>query len=62
MTTNRKGRAGWHQATPKTAKSTSNSTGLAARIKGLIITLALWSLLPVAVADWLIKLGGLRDV
>jgi len=62
MTTNRKGRAGWHQATLKTSKHTCNSTGLAARIKGFIVALALWGLLPVVVADWLINLGGLRDV
>jgi len=61
MTTNRKGRAGCHQATPKTSKTTHNSTGLAARIKAVIVALALWGLLPVAVADWLINLGGLRD-
>jgi len=62
MTTNRKGRAGWHQATLDTSKRTSNFTGLAAPIKAAIVTLALWGLLPVAVADWLINLGGLRDV
>lgn len=62
MTINRKGRTGCNQATPKTSKSTCNSTGLAARIKAVIVTLALWGLLPVAVADWLINLGGLRDV
>ena len=62
MTTNRKGRAGWHQATLKTSKRTCNFTGLAARIKAVIVTLALWGLLPVTVADWLINLGGLRDV
>lgn len=62
MTRNRKGRAGWHQATLETSKRTCNSTGLAARIKGVIVTLALWGLLPVAAADWLINLGGLRDV
>lgn len=61
MTTNRKGRAGWYQATPKTSKSTRNFTGFAARIKAAIVTLALWGLLPVTVADWLIYLGGLRD-
>ncbi len=61
MTANRKGRAGWHQATPKTSKSTCNSTGLAARIKAVIVTLALWGLLPVTVADWLINLGGWRN-
>lgn len=62
MTTNRKGRTGWHQATLKTSKHTRNFTGLAARVKGFIVTLALWGLLPVAVADWLINLGGQRDV
>lgn len=62
MTTNRKGRAGWHQATPKTSKHTPNLTGLAARIKAAIVALALWGMLPVAVADWPINLGGLRDV
>jgi hypothetical protein len=62
MTRNRKGRAGWHQATPKTSESNCNSTGLTARIKAVIVTLALWGLIPVTVADWLINLGGLRDV
>lgn len=62
MTRNRKGRAGWHQATPKTFKHTRNFTGLVARIKAAIVTLALWGLLPVSVADWLIHLGGQRDV
>lgn len=61
MTTKRKGRPGWHQATPKTSESTHNSTGLAARIKAAIVTMALWGLLPVAVADWLINLGGWRN-
>ncbi len=57
-----KGRTGWYQATSETSKSTSNSTGLAARIKAVIVILALWGLLPVTVADWIIKLGGWRDV
>jgi len=61
MTTNRKGRAGCNQATPNTSKHTRDFTGLAARVKGFIVTLALWGLLPVAVADWLIHLGGQRD-
>jgi len=61
MTTNRKGRAGCNQATPKTSKHAPNSTGLAARIKAVIVALALWGLLPVAVADWLIDLGGWRN-
>ncbi|MCG8028662.1 MAG: hypothetical protein N0E59_10695 [Candidatus Thiodiazotropha taylori] len=62
MTTNRKGRAGGNQATLKTSKRTRNFTGLVACIKAIIVTLALWGLLPVAVADSLINLGGLHDV
>lgn len=61
MTTSKKGRAGWHQATRRTSKSTRNFTGLAGRIKAANITLALWGLVPVAVADWFIHLGGRRD-
>lgn len=62
MTTNRKGRAGWHQATLRTSIHTSNCTDLAACIKAAIVTMTLWGLLPVAMADLLINLGGLRDV
>ncbi|MCG7926287.1 MAG: hypothetical protein JAY67_12160 [Candidatus Thiodiazotropha taylori] len=62
MTTNRKGRAGCNQATLKTSKRTRNSTGHAARIKAVIVALMLWGLLSVAVANWHINLGGLRDV
>lgn len=62
MTRNRKGRADCHQATLKTSIHTRNSTGLAVRIKAVIVALALWGLLPVAVAVWLINLGGLRNV
>ena len=61
MTTNRKGRAGWHQSTLNTSKRTSESTRLAARNKAVIVILALCGLLPVTVADWLIHRGGLRD-
>jgi hypothetical protein len=61
MTKNRKGRAGWHQATRKTSKSNCNSTGLVTRIKAVIVTLALWGLVPVAMADWLIHRGGLHN-
>lgn len=62
MTTNRKGRAGWHQATLKTSNRTCNFTGLAARINAAILTLALRGWLPVGLADWLIQRGGLRNV
>lgn len=53
MTRKTKGRTGWHQATPKTSKSTRNSTGLMSRIKVVIVTLALWGWFPVGIADWL---------
>jgi len=61
MTRNRKGRAGWHQATPKTSKSAFNYTDLAVRAKAIIITLALWGLIPVAVAYWIIHRRGLSN-
>jgi len=54
MTTNRKGRAGCHQATLKTSECTRNPTRLTARSKGMIATLAVWGLLPVGLADRLI--------
>jgi len=47
MTTNRKGRAGCYQATPKTSKSTFKFTGFGPYVKGCIVTLALWGWLPV---------------
>lgn len=65
MITNDKGRAGYnHATTPKTTKHTRHFTDLVAHIciKAAIIAVALRSLLLVAVADWLINLGGQRDV
>jgi len=35
--------------------------GTTARIKAVIVTLALWGLLPMKLAYWLINLGGLRN-
>jgi hypothetical protein len=61
MTSNRKGRSGWHQATLKTSKSPSNFTGLIAHVKGFAVTLALWGWLPVGLADWLIHQGEPLD-
>ena len=61
MTRNRKGRAGWHQTTLKTSKHNTNFTGIAGGIKAVIVTLAVWGLVPVAVAEWLINLGGWRN-
>jgi hypothetical protein len=62
MTTNRKGRDRLASgATLKTSKHTCNFTGLAVRVKGLIVTLALWGWLPVGLADWLIHRGEPHD-
>ena len=36
------------------------STGLASNAKTLVVTLALWGLIPYRLADWLIRFGGLR--
>ena len=62
MITNRKGRAGWHQATPKRFKFTWKFTELALRFKAAIVTLAMWMLLIVTVAVWIACRGGLCNV
>lgn len=36
--------------------------GLASRVKSLVVSLALWGLIPYRVAEWLIRWGGLRNV
>ncbi|MBV1959361.1 MAG: hypothetical protein KUG53_01380 [Pseudomonadales bacterium] len=56
-----KGRADCNQATLDTEKCTVNSTGFVSRIKGLIITLALWGWLPVPLVYWLINRGDADD-
>lgn len=61
MSRKTEGRAGWHQATPKTSKSNRNSTGIEARIKAVIVTLALLGLPQIRVADGIVHRGGLLD-
>jgi len=62
MTTNRKGRDRLASgATLNTSKHTCNFTGLVARVKGFIVTLALWGGLPVGLPDWLIHRGEPHD-
>lgn len=61
MITDRQGRAGWNQATPKTSESTCNSTDLAPRIKGFIFILDMCVWLRVGLADWHIHSEALRD-
>jgi|GEM_PF-998972 len=58
MTINRKGRAGWHPATPKTSKSTFHSTGLGPCVKGRMITLSLWGWRPLRSTDRLLTHRG----
>lgn len=62
MTRNRKGRAGCNQATLKTSKRTKNFNGLRARIKAVMVTMSLWRLSPISLANWIVHLGGQRDV
>ncbi|WP_156782053.1 hypothetical protein [Acidihalobacter aeolianus] len=61
MTANRKGRAGWHQATPKTSNHPRNSTGIVSRVKAAVMTLAVWSWFPIGLAQRINRMGGPRD-
>jgi hypothetical protein len=60
--TNKKGRAGWHQQTAlNTAFSRHYFTRLTSLLKGLVLMLAVWGWVPLALADWLQGLGGQHD-
>lgn len=61
MTTNKKGRAGGHQATPETSESTCNSTGIVSRVKAAVVTLAVWGWFPLGLADRINRMGGPHD-
>ena len=61
MTHKVKGRAGCHRATLDHAASASDRTSPTARVKAFIQTLAVWGLLPVGIAEWLLRKGGLHD-
>lgn len=61
VSANRKGRAGWHQATPNTSQSTCNSTGIVSRVKAAIVTLAVWGWVPLGLAEWINRMGEPRD-
>lgn len=60
MTTKTKGRAGGHQATPKTTCK-RNSTGIICRVKAAIVTLAVWGWFPLGLAERINRMGGPRD-
>lgn len=61
MDTKTKGRAGWHQATPNTSKSTCNCTRAGFCVKATIVTLAMCGGFPIAPAERINRMGGLRD-
>lgn len=61
MTTNKKGRAGGHQATPETSENTRHSTGIASRLKAVLVTLALWGWFPIGLAVRINRMGGPHD-
>ncbi|BAZ94061.1 Fe-S oxidoreductase [Thiohalobacter thiocyanaticus] len=61
MTRNRKGRAGWHQATLKTSKHTCHSTGIGCRVKAAVVTLAVWGWFPIGLAQRINRMGGTHD-
>lgn len=41
--------------------SATRPRGLAASVKAVLVTLALWGFIPSRLASWLIQRGGLRD-
>lgn len=60
MTRKTKGRAGGHQATPKTTCK-HNSIGIVSRVKAAIVTLAVWGWFPFGLAERINRMGGPRD-
>ncbi len=61
MTTNKKAAGLVTQAASDAAFDSRNHTPFAARLKALIVGAACWGLLPVALAEWIINHGGMRD-
>lgn len=61
MTKNRKGRAGGHQATPKTSKTTCKSSCITSRVKAIAVTLAAWGWSPIRLAERINRMGESRD-
>ncbi|WP_186297652.1 hypothetical protein [Sedimenticola selenatireducens] len=57
MTNKIKGLAGWHQARPKIATYTAYFIRFGSRIKVAIVTLTLWGLIPIVVAEWAVRIG-----
>jgi len=61
MTQKNRGRAGWHQATPKTSFIKMHFTRIISWIQICIVTLAVWGWIPRRVADWVLNRGGRND-
>jgi len=61
MTTKSKGRTGGHQAALKTTERTCKFSGSAPRVKAVIVTLAVWGLFPIGLAERINREGGPRD-
>ena len=60
MTTKNTGRDRWSGATQKISDN-RNPTAVRSNIKAAIVRLAVWGLIPVEIARWLIQRGGLKD-
>ncbi len=60
MAANKRGRDRWNGATPKNSQRDANSSRARAAIKAGIVTMAVWGIIPVGLARWLIRRGGLR--
>ena len=62
MDTRKKPAPGWHRETGLTnASDSANDTPIRAQLKALVVTLAVWGLIPADFATWLIQRGGLSD-
>lgn len=62
MTTQEKPAPGGNRETGDgDACDSANHTPIRTRLKAATINLAIWGLIPTAVATWLIQRGGLRD-
>jgi hypothetical protein len=58
MTINNKGRTGCNQSPPQSSKYRGYFISPISRLKAVVITLALWGWLPLALAEWLEQRGG----
>lgn len=62
MTPNKKKAAAGYGTRAASKNQSGRNNSIRPRIKAAIVRPALWGVLPVAVAEWLIQRGGLRHV